>query len=219
MLQKIQSKWRFASKGDTRTEEQKTQANAKKTAAQALRNNILVKSKYYTADATIRPLKSRKSHHKPCKLRSSITPGTVVILLAGRFRGKRVICLKQLKESGLLLVSGPFKINGVPLRRVNQAYVIATTTKVDVASIDVSKITDEYFAKDSKTETRKKQKQAKGILSFEGEKTELPAAKKAEQKRVDTALLAAVKKVPTLSHYLNAKFTLTNGQKPHALKF
>jgi len=81
-----------------------------------------------------------------------LQPGTVLILLAGRFRGKRVILLKPL-DQGVLLVTGPFKVNGVPLRRVNARYVIATSTHVDIKSLDkklLDKVSsDEYFARDN----------------------------------------------------------------------
>jgi large subunit ribosomal protein L6e len=138
-----------------------------------------------------------------------------LILLAGRFRGKRVVCLKPL-ESGLLLVSGPFKINGVPLRRVNQAYVIATSTKVDVSGVDVSKITDEYFSRDK---DQVKEGEDEFFLGDAPKPAVVTDERKADQKKVDEGLLKAVGSVPMLEGYLAARFSLTSSDKPHKMVF
>ena len=47
-------------------------------------------------------------------------------------------------------MTGPYKVNGVPLRRVNQAYTITTSAAVDIKGADVSKIEDEFFKKEKK---------------------------------------------------------------------
>ncbi|KAI0774222.1 60S ribosomal protein L6 [Fomes fomentarius] len=173
--------------------------------------------RFYPAEDVRQPKKSRKNP-KPARLRSSITPGTVLILLAGRFRGKRVIFLKQL-ASGLLLVTGPFKVNGVPLRRVNQAYVIATSTKVDLGDFKVDeKINDAYFAKSA----TKGPRSAEEEFFSEGkpkEKEAFPESKAADQKAVDAAVIAAVKKTEHLQKYIKATFGLSKGQFPHQLVF
>eukprot|EP00457_Paulinella_chromatophora_P016037 gb/GEZN01016757.1/.p1 GENE.gb/GEZN01016757.1/~~gb/GEZN01016757.1/.p1 ORF type:complete len:210 (+),score=43.18 gb/GEZN01016757.1/:132-761(+) len=170
-------------------------------------------SEFYNPEDVKRPIPSRKNRAKQTKLRASVVPGAVLILLSGKFKGKRVVFLKQL-ESGLLLVTGPYKINGVPLRRVNQAYVIGTSTRVDISKVDVSKIGDDFFARPKAD----KGKDAE-FFSEESKKTERSAEKKAAQVKVDKSILAAIKGEEFLKHYLNAKFSLTRGQKPHALKF
>nr|GMD91692.1 60S ribosomal protein L6-like [Ipomoea batatas] len=171
--------------------------------------------KFYPADDVKKPLVN-KHKPKPAKLRASITPGTVLIILAGRFKGKRVVFLKQL-PSGLLLVTGPFKINGVPLRRVNQAYVIGTSTKVDVCGVNVDKIDDKYFAKQA--EKKKKKTEGEFFESEKEEKNVISQEKKDEQKAVDAALIKAIEVVPELKAYLGARFSLKAGMKPHELVF
>jgi large subunit ribosomal protein L6e len=51
--------------------------------------------KFYPADDQKKPV-AHRAIRRPTKLRSSIVPGSVLILLAGRFKGKRVVFLKQL---------------------------------------------------------------------------------------------------------------------------
>merc|ERR1719336_726767 len=131
-----------------------------------------------------------KSHAR--RLRSSITPGVVAIVLAGVHKGKHVVILKQL-ASGLLLVTGPMSVNGCPLRRINQRFVIATKTKLDVSGVKVPEsINDEYFAR-VKAEGKKK----------EGD-------------------IFDIKKHPeahAMKQYLNSCFRLSKGEYPHAMVF
>merc|ERR1712085_187971 len=136
--------------------------------------------------------KSSKKAAAPAKLKKNIAPGSVLILLAGRFRGSRVVFLKQL-EGGVLLVTGPYAINGVPLRRVNQRFCIATSTKVDV-----SKAKADPFAADAV-------------------KTGRSDAQKAEQKKVDESIVKSL----SADHkaYLKSRFSLSSNMYPHELKF
>jgi len=169
--------------------------------------------KFYPADDVKVP-KKRNFTPKTAKLRSSIKPGQVLVVLSGRFRGKRVVFLKQL-ESGLLLVTGPYKVNGVPMRRLNQAYVIATSTQVDVSAVQVpANVNDAYFK-------RPAAKKSKGEDAFYAQESDAKVSdqRKADQKSVDKALLAALKKTPLMKQYLNAKFSLKAGQYPHLMKF
>ncbi|KAH0293105.1 60S ribosomal protein L6 [Aureobasidium namibiae CBS 147.97] len=175
--------------------------------------------KYYQAEDDSQAKKVRKTQH-PCKPRASLQPGTVLILLAGRFRGKRVVLLKNLAQ-GVLLVTGPFKVNGVPLRRVNARYVIATSTKVDISGIDSSVVEkvggDAYFA-------REKKSKAKGEDAFfkQGEKPEakkVASGRAEDQKSVDRAILSSLKKEPFLISYLGSTFSLRSGDKPHEMVF
>jgi len=175
--------------------------------------------KWYPAEEDAQLKKVRKSV-RAWKPRESLAPGTVLILLAGRFRGKRVILLKTL-DQGVLLVTGPFKINGVPLRRVNARYVIATSLKVDLSGVDTKKI-DEVSEPKYFVGTKKEDKAGEAAFFEKGEKPqkkECSSSRAADQKAIDKALIANIKKVDMLASYLASSFSLRKGDKPHEMKW
>ncbi len=167
------------------------------------------------------PVSDAKSHFKrKCKvpkkthISADLVPGQVVILLSGRFRGRRVVYLKKL-ESNLLLVTGPYKYNGVPLKRVNAAYVLPTNTKLEVDGKVADSINDDLFKRidiDRKSE--------KDFFVEDKVKKERVTKDKADaQTKVDTEVKKAVDKVPMMKEYLRNRFALKSGDKPHLMKF
>ena len=145
----------------------------------------------------------KKPHES--KLRKDLQEGQIVILLSGRFRGKRVVFLKRL-NSGLLLVTGPYKYNGVPLKRVNAAYVIPTQTKVDIKGV-ADTITDDLF----KRVTVKRENEKDFFEEPKDKKDRISEERKNAQTNVDTAVKKAVDAVPELKNYLKFRFALKNG--------
>lgn len=56
-----------------------------------------------------------------------------------------------------IIYLGPYKINGCPLRRVNQIYCIATTTKLDISNVNIPEhLDDKYFRRKKPQKKSKK---------------------------------------------------------------
>ncbi|CAG5099854.1 Oidioi.mRNA.OKI2018_I69.XSR.g16719.t1.cds [Oikopleura dioica] len=170
--------------------------------------------------------KKKKKNSDPAKSFSekkrdscSLESGQILILLTGRHRGKRVVFIKQMRQSGLLLITGPYSLNGVPLRRVHQKTTITTTTSLPLSTEDFQVppfVDDSYFC------TKKKPKATlESVLEDVGdkEKDEVSEERKSLQRKVDEAVLDSIKRIPYMGDYLSQKFSLSKGQMPHKMNF
>jgi large subunit ribosomal protein L6e len=170
------------------------------------------------AKVTKRPTKNYFGKHTH-KTRCTLVPGKVLILLAGRHKGKRVVLLKVLK-SGLLLVNGPFYLNSCPLRRISQRYVIATKTRVNLKKVAIPEhLNDAYFKRADKKKARKTEGD---IFAKTVEKYTPTEQRKKDQITVDKLVQGAIKKTNQgllVSKYLKSNFALRSHQYPHRLRF
>nr|UXY87572.1 60S ribosomal protein L6B [Cryptomonas curvata] len=75
---------------------------------------------------------------------SNIKIGSIIILLSTKYQGKKVILLR-ITKSGLYVISGLYKLNGIPIRRVNPKYIFPTGVYIDISDINTKIFSDEYF--------------------------------------------------------------------------
>jgi large subunit ribosomal protein L6e len=87
---------------------------------------------------------------------------------------------------------------------------------VDVSGVDVSSIKDDYF---SRAKDDKKEGEDEFFLGDAPKAAVVSDQRKADQQKVDAALLKAVAATDMLEAYLAAQFTLTTGDKPHKMQF
>jgi len=162
------------------------------------------------------------------KLRKSLVPGTVCIILAGRHQSKKVVFLKQLPRSGLCLVTGPYGLNKVPLRRCDQRYLIATSQQVPLPEgFKVPGHVDDFFFKKARgTKTSKTTKADKDTLKKKSnakKTTKKPdLVRKKAQRAIDKAVLSGMRKHPeggVLRKYMQRCFTLIGDRYAHNIKF
>jgi len=168
---------------------------------------------------------SMKHVNNPTKLRKSLIPGTVCIILAGRHVGKKCIFLKQIKRSGLLLVTGPHKVNGVPLRRVDQKHVIATSVRVPLPeTFKLPAYVDDFLFKKSRgtkknSTTKPKDAALKGKAAT---KKPTPDKVRDAQRAIDKVMIKSLKKhveSTMVFKYLKRNFHLIGDRYAHNLKF
>lgn len=189
--------------------------------------------------------KEAKRKHAVQKLRPSLTLGTVVIILAGKHQAKRAVFLKQLEKSGLILLCGPKRCNGIKLMRIPQAYVIATKTKIDLSRRHVrttingkketitlqnrvDRIKDKWFkqrAEHIKHKQWKFCKNKKFLSKYRnGTIKKIPTTLMLSlaTREINRSVWMAVKKGDPdflLQQYLSSKFRLKPKDKPHDMVF
>ncbi|ROT61612.1 ribosomal protein L6 [Penaeus vannamei] len=117
-------------------------------------------------------------------------------------------------------LSCPFKINACPLRRVNQIYLIATATKLDISKVEIPKhINDRYFRRGK---TVRSKKEEGDIFGQKTEKYVASEQRKKDQEALDAQLITAIKEredKKMFFGYLGSYFGLRNRMYPHIMKF
>ena len=146
-----------------------------------------------------RKLLNKFSQNK--EMTSDLKPGSVLILLSQKLLGKKAILINT-TESGLLVVTGPFSINGISLRRVNKKYTMDSGATLDTEKFNSPGLkwnpllfNDEYF----KTLAKSKSK------GFDYKNHDFVISHRIRQNYIDKFICSSLKKDFFIKAYLQTR--------------
>lgn len=93
----------------------------------------------------INQLVKEKSKKKVYKIEKNFKKGTILILLGLKFKGKKCVFLK-FTQNGSMVITGPYRMNGIPLRRINPKYAFLTEIKINLNYLNLNFLSDRYFS-------------------------------------------------------------------------
>lgn len=152
----------------------------------------------------LKALRRNRAQNRQTKLRKSMTPGTVAVVLIGPYMSKKVVFLKQL-DSGLLLCAC---LNNESVRRFPQKWLLATSQTVDVSKVKAA-------LADSDFKTKKGSKES-GFFE-DGQKSGMSEEFTAAAAKIVGAVAKSAKKQQLMYEYLCARFTLDKEVPAHAV--
>ena len=79
------------------------------------------------------PVQTEEIHQNERQTRSSFTIGTIVIILCGEYEARRGVVIAD-KGAGILTIAGI----DFPAQEIDQDYLIATETKLEIGNVDVA---------------------------------------------------------------------------------
>ncbi|AFN83592.1 60S ribosomal protein L6 [Encephalitozoon romaleae SJ-2008] len=141
-----------------------------------------------------------RTARKPRVRRTDLVKGMVVVVLEGVFASKRVVYLKGL-EDNLALCAGPKSINGVPLFKIDERYLLATSTVLDInVNVDIDEKDIILTKRDDYT------------APMDVEMTDA-------EKKIDEEIAKVAKEIKFMKSYLSEPFEIDTTRNFYSLKY
>jgi large subunit ribosomal protein L6e len=133
--------------------------------------------------------------------RTDLETGMIAVVCEGIYESKKVFYLKGLDDN-LVLCAGIRDVNGVPFFKIDESYLLATSTRIPINVNEVTVKEDEVplITKD------------KSIEIMEVEYSD-------KMNKIEKTLLDEVKKVEYLKAYLSAPFEIDNSVEFYSQKY